>query len=157
MASILDYNLDNRKEVKVLPKGEYELTIEGTKTYGLEPDDDSAPRLSVRCACTSEPLSDDIFHTIWLPNPEKDSEKQINKKLNTLAAFIELLGLEASGKPNLDDWVGCTFRAILGVDTYKGEKRNEILDIVGTGSSTALDSSDPEAEEDTTIVAAEDV
>ena len=145
MATILEVNLQNRQELKILPKGEYELTVAGVKAHGTEEGEDDSPRLNVRCESVDEPLADDIYYTVWLPSAD-DSDKQTVRKVNDIAAFMALLGLDNDvSQIDIDEWIGCNFRAILGVDTWQGKKKNIIKELVGKSSSaSALSSADPD-------------
>lgn len=110
MGSILDINLAEREEMTTLPSGEYEFQV-----AHVEPLDTGTKkaRISLRCEPIGEGAVYDIYHVIWLPNPE-DTDKQKNIKLNTIASFMERIGLSPDvSKIDLEEWVGCTFFALV--------------------------------------------
>ena len=130
MASILDINLAERKELKTLPPGEYELQVVGADVQ--DPKTDKA-RLSVRCEAIGEPEVYDLYYTLWLPN-SKDTEKQVNMKLNRLAKFVETLGLNPDvSQIDLEEWIGATFYAVVTEDTLDdGTPVNRVKRVTGS-------------------------
>lgn len=124
MSSVLSLNLKDRQEIKALPKDEYELQVMNAEALDL--DQGKKARINVRCEVVGEPTADDVYHTLFYPN-EEDSEKQRNRKLNSIADFMEALGLDPDvSEIDLEDWTGQKFTAILDVEEYDGQERNRI-------------------------------
>jgi hypothetical protein len=113
--SILDLSggdLDNTFEPEVLPKGEEaELRITGVSKDKNKNDNDYVmPWFEV----VGQPRVKEVGDYMELPHGDMN-EKQLNKAKLKLTSFFKAFGIDYSGEINLDECVGLTGFAILGM------------------------------------------
>jgi len=129
MPSILDLNLSKRAEITTLTTGEYTFRILSADFILAKDDKDAndsdykGRRISLRCESIDNPMSDDVYHQIFIPHTG-DSEKSAAKKLNNIADFMEKIDLDPdAGEIDLTEWVGLEFSANTKMDSYGGQER----------------------------------
>jgi len=113
MSSLLDIDVDDAQEPKVVPADEeYELRIIDAKT---DTNKDGNPYLLPRFEVVGEPLAKDFTKYLGLPHEEMDA-KQLNRAKWALKNYLECFGLPTAGQLVVGDMVGSTGWGILGVE-----------------------------------------
>jgi len=115
MGSLLDIGegVANAPEPKAVPADEeYKLRIISV-TQDL--DKNQHPYLLPRLDIAGQPLSKDFTKFIGLPHDELDEKQLIRARFN-LRIFLECFGLPTSGQIDLENMVGKTGWAILGLE-----------------------------------------
>jgi len=113
-------NFDDVVEPKAVPEGEYELRI---TEVTQDNNKNNEPYIMPRFDIVSEPTAKTVSKYMALPIPTMD-EKRLNQTKLNLKRFFEAVGIDASGGIDLDQLVGETVWAILGleVDDEYGEQ-----------------------------------
>lgn len=110
MSELLDFNLSDVTDEKVLPPGEHAIKIidashEVSKNSGN-------PMLRLIIGITDEEDVANIFHYIVLPGKEDDDSTR-NRKLRRFRDFITAIGMDISGPVDTDLIKGQTGWAML--------------------------------------------
>jgi hypothetical protein len=98
--SILDVNLSDREELKILPDNE-EALLRITRAE-VTPNKNDATRnnLALVFEATEDPMVDDI--RMWIPIPtlsqQSEDPKRYTKALNRIADFFDALGVDGSAE-----------------------------------------------------------
>ena len=126
--SFLDLNLGEVPDLHAVPGDrEYELkvtdakigTSSGAKTSGQQ-------YCLVRFDILNEPDTKSVTYPIMLPSPEEDEEKNNNRK-RQMKTFLQAIGWDVSQGFNVEELVGETCWAILGVsDSPQYGESNDI-------------------------------
>ena len=126
--SYLDLNLQDAQDLITVDADEYELKVEDAK-IGKK----NEPYLLARCSIINVPNAKDITHVMMLPLPDKDDEREINRKKLRIRDFMAACGVDYSGKIDLAGLKGATFWAILTKeeDPQYGEQNRIRRVIVG--------------------------
>lgn len=112
--SILDIDLESVPEMTTLDADtEVELRVESFKR-GVSKKGENY--IMFWFEVPSDPTIKSFSHYFGLGSPE-DSEKQRFEKLNDFREFGEALGLDMTGRIDLEDFRGQTIAAIVGVQT----------------------------------------
>ena len=119
--SLLDINLDDIKDLELLPEGEYVLEI--IKAEVKENSKKTGNNIMVVCKVLDQDC-ENVFHYCILP-AEGDDETKVNNKKRMLKAFCEAFGLD-TGSIDTDTWVGASAWCALKVDTYQDQESNKI-------------------------------
>jgi len=115
MGSLLDIGdgIANAPEPKAAPAGEeYKLRILNAD-QGI--DKNQHPYILPRFDIADQPLSKDFTKFIGLRHDEMDEKEKIRAASN-LRIFLECFGLPTSGQLDMQDMVGKTGWAILGIE-----------------------------------------
>ena len=115
MGSLLDIGDDiaNAPEPKVVPADEeYKLRIISAVQ---DIDKNQHPYILPRFDVADQPFSKDFTKFIGLPHSELDEKAMVRARSN-LRIFLECFGLPTSGQLPIDDMIGKTGWAILGIE-----------------------------------------
>ena len=108
--SLLDFNLENVKELATVPEGEYQVRVvacemkQSQKTGGNY--------LNVRLELADEPDSKNITHILMLP-ADGDDDKRRNSRLRAVKGFYEAFEVDYTKPVESDDLQGLTGWAIV--------------------------------------------
>tara|TARA_Y100000593_G_scaffold82293_1_gene154508 strand:- start:2599 stop:2991 length:393 start_codon:yes stop_codon:yes gene_type:complete len=108
--SLLQYNLDNVKELATVPEGEYEVRVvaaemkTSAKTGGQY--------LNIRLELPSESDSKGITHILMLP-ADDDDDKRKNSRLRGLKTFYEAFSIDYANGVETEDLVGANGWALV--------------------------------------------
>ena len=115
--SLLDLNLDEREELKILPDNQEAMLRVSRAEVTPNRNDASRNNLALVFDCPEDPLVDDI--RVWLPIPnaaiKAEDPKRYIKMLNRIAGFLDSVGADGN---NLDteDLLGKECWALISED-----------------------------------------
>ena len=115
--SLLDLNLDEREELKILPDNQEAMLRVSRAEVTPNRNDASRNNLALVFDCPEDPLVDDI--RVWLPIPnaaiKAEDPKRYIKMLNRIAGFLDSVGAYGN---NLDteDLLGKECWALISED-----------------------------------------
>ena len=96
--SILDLNLDEREDLKVLPDNQEAMLRVSRADVTPNRNDPSRSNLALVFDCPEDPLVDDI--RVWLPIPnatiKAEDPKRYTKQLNRIAGFLASVGVDGN-------------------------------------------------------------
>ena len=105
--SILDLNLDEREDLKVLPDNQEAMLRVSRADVTPNRNDPSRSNLALVCDCPEDPLVDDI--RVWRPIPtatiKAEDPKRYTKQLNRIAGFLDSVGVDGNNL-DTDDLLG---------------------------------------------------
>lgn len=119
---MIDFNMDDVKELVLLPDGEHELQIVSAELYFNEKKNSRS--IKTQFKAINDPNAQRIYQYIGIPSPSDDEEKIENKK-RQMKSFVEAFQVDLSGGGiDTDTLVGLTGWAILGMeaDPQYGDK-----------------------------------
>lgn len=102
---LLQYNLDNVKELATVPEGEYQVRIVNAEMATSQKT--GGQYLKVRLELPDESDSKGVTHIIMLP-AEDDDDKRKNGRLRNLKNFYECFGVDFTNGVETEDLVGLT-------------------------------------------------
>ncbi len=108
--------------------GEYDLYIRQAKD--AKSNDGSREGIMLIIDIQNVDNAETIFDSMWLPN-EIDSEETTETMWRMIKERIAALGLDPAEENENSAFVGISFTALLGIETYKGRTRNVIEKITG--------------------------
>ena len=125
--TLLDYDLGEDLDFEPAPADtETQVKIERCSIKESK----AGNNLQVILSIPDFPDADDVFYTVWLPQPE-DEPKDAKRKKIALRKFYEAFDINYSGPVDYkEDLAGATSWAILSQDEYQGVVRNQIKSFV---------------------------
>ncbi len=121
-------NLSDIPDISPVEPGEYDLYIRQAKD--TKSNDGSREGLMLVIDIQGVENAETIFDTIWFPNASDDEDKAA-MMWRMIKERIIALGLDPAEENENSDFVGISFTAKLGVDTYQGKTKNIIERITG--------------------------
>ena len=115
--SLLDLNLSEREDLKILPDNQEAMLRVSRADVTPNKSDPSRNNLALVFDCPEDPLVDDI--RVWLPIPNAtirdEDPKRYTKQLNRIAGFLDSVGVDGD---NLDteDLLGKECWALISED-----------------------------------------
>lgn len=119
-------NLSEIPELKIADPGEYGVRV--TKAMEGSSTNTGRGNITLICEITDDDGYETIFHKFWLPMDGDDSGKA-RTMLRMLKEFVKAVGLHEDGL-EVSDFVGCEFQALVTIDEYEGQRRNEIKKVL---------------------------
>lgn len=112
--SYLDLNLDDAVDLVAVEPEEYRLVIYDARIGRKTPE--SQAYLLVRFDIPDITNAKDVTHVMMLPDPSKEDAKQVNKRKLQIRELMQAIGLDWSGRIDLDAMKGMECWAILGLE-----------------------------------------
>jgi hypothetical protein len=105
--------IEDAKELKTVPAGEYQLQIVEADIKTQKPEKGTGQYIQVRLMILGDdPLTKDIQHVMMIPT-QQDDEKKANNRLFAIKNFKAAFGIPAGPRIDPEEWVGNTGWAIL--------------------------------------------
>lgn len=120
-------NLSDIPEQKPVPEGEYRLRI--VKATEIKSERTGRSGIQFICRVLDDEDAQPVFHSLWLPFDSEDDEKR-KTMWRMVKEFMDAIGVDSSSEPELQDFVGVEFDALLKIDEYEGRVRNEIARVI---------------------------
>ena len=102
---LLQYNLDNVKELATVPEGEYQVRVVNAEMKTSQKT--GGQYLNIRLELPDESDSKGVTHIIMLP-AEDDDDKKKNGRLRNLNTFYECFGVDYANGVETEDLIGLT-------------------------------------------------
>lgn len=119
-------NLSEIPDLTVVPEGEYDLRIMSVKD---KTSNKGRAGTQFVCKILDQENAQNLLHSIWYPAESDDADKK-ELMWRMVKEFLVSLGVDVTEEFDVEELKGTEFTALLKVDSYGGNERNEIVRIV---------------------------